>query len=878
MDDEDVLDLGCQVLPWISNQAILIGQQTRNKGYGTLGCELFVLSQQAASISETATARQKLLKILELVDKACSRSWNEADRFRALKRIRTYKDSTSEIRQTVIKETQESLVHFVLQNPEYHTLLHLIPDCLTVDETEPLYTEEGYQDDGDIGYPGHLNETLYTQLQTYATCRCRTGHLEWTWLRLSTDSQDGDEDVSFEVVFKANSFPPRHPQSSVQWKESNVMVPRAEVRRRTGIQKRKKVGFATPPLEPLSQKQNRSRVAQRMRRLALGEFCKLIDDQLGNPVHFYIQSNVLKVIEPPNPNPCRGIFPYEGLSLGRWLGKIPHISNKGKSHLAYIIAKSVWQYYNSPWMMTPWTHESIQLLNEGTGLTGQGKPHPYLTAQLARAMVKSKDVYHGSDLMHQYPHILALGVLLIEIAVKQPLTSEECPYPLGETVVNDYYTWAWTTAHRSNLRDTVHSLYEEAVNNCLNPELFGGYSIQQSREADKIRARQNALYEKIVVPLKRLSDAYRDDWDIQSLPATNTTETISHQDISNKTIGASEPPLRADFTVAIFCALPLEVDAVSVLFDEFCQDPTLYQNAPGDSNTYTLGRMGRHHAVLVHLGGMGKSVASQAASSIRSTYPNIKLALVVGICGGVPYKKGHAEIILGDIVVSDGIVQHDFGRRVPGAFRRKTSVTDELGRPNVAIRGFLSKIKTTMARKRISSNMEEYLKAINRTLGNDTARYPGVEQDELFQSTYQHKHHEPAACIICAHSTNSTVCDDAFDLSCHELKCHKDKLVQRKRLQTARIEGHTPSPAIHLGLIASGDTVMKSGQDRDLIAVQDDVIAFEMEGVGVWDSLPCLVVKGVCDYADSHKNKIWQPYAAATGAACMKALLDEWTF
>ncbi|KAL4932575.1 5'-methylthioadenosine/S-adenosylhomocysteine nucleosidase family protein [Aspergillus undulatus] len=871
MDNSDVLDLGCQVLPWISNQLILIGQQTRNKVYGTLGCELFVLSQQVASISETASARQKLLKIFELVNKACSTSRNETDRFRALKRIRTYKDSTSKIRQTVIKETQESLVHFVLRNPEYHTLLRLIPDCLTVDKTEPLYTE-GYEDDGDLGYPGHLNEMLYTQLQTYATCRCRTGHLEWIRLRLSTDSQNGDEDVSFELVFKANSFAPTHSQSFVQWKESNVVVPR-----RTDIQKQKKVGFATPPLERLSPKQNSS-LAQRMRRLALGEFCKLIDDQLANPVQFYIQSNVLKVIETPNPNPSRGIFPCEGLSLGKWLEKVPHISNKGKSHLAYTIAKSVWQYYNSPWMTSPWTHENIQLLNEKTGLTGQGKPHPYLTTKLARGVVKSKDFNQANDLMHQYPHILSLGILLIEIAIKQPLASEEGSHPLSETKINDYYTWAWTTAQRSNLKDTVHSLYEDAVNNCLNPELFGGFSMEKPREVDEIRARQNALYEKIVVPLKRLSDAYRDDWDIPSLSTTNTTRAISHQVISNKTITASGSPLQADFTVAIFCALPLEVDAVSVLFDGFCQDSALYQNAPGDSNTYTLGQMGRHHAVLVHLPGMGKSVASQAASSIRSTYPNIKLALVVGVCGGVPYKNGHEEIILGDIVISDGIVQHDFGRRVPGVFLRKTSVTDELGRPNVAIRGFLSKIKTTMARKRIGSNVETYLKVINQALGTGTAQYPGIEYDELFQSTHRHKHHDPLACISCAHSANSTVCDKVFDLPCDQLKCHKDKLVRRKRLQTALTQGHTPSPTIHIGLIASGDTVMKSGQDRDLVAMRDNVLAFEMEGVGVWDSLPCLVVKGVCDYADSHKNKIWQPYAAATGAACMKALLDEWMF
>lgn len=69
---------------------------------------------------------------------------------------------------------------------------------------------------------------------------------------------------------------------------------------------------------------------------------------------------------------------------------------------------------------------------------------------------------------------------------------------------------------------------------------------------------------------------------------------------------------------------------------------------------------------------------------------------------------------------------------------------------------------------------------------------------------------------------------------------------------------------------------MKSGEDRDKISKEEKVIAFEMESAGIWDIFPCLVIKGVCDYADSHKNKAWQPYAAAAAAACMKALLGFW--
>lgn len=75
--------------------------------------------------------------------------------------------------------------------------------------------------------------------------------------------------------------------------------------------------------------------------------------------------------------------------------------------------------------------------------------------------------------------------------------------------------------------------------------------------------------------------------------------------------------------------------------------------------------------------------------------------------------------------------------------------------------------------------------------------------------------------------------------------------------------------------MASANTIMKSAQHRDLIAERENVIGLEMEGVGVWDLLPfCLIIKGVCDYADAHKNKDWQQYAAAAAASATKAILQ----
>ncbi|CAH0027385.1 unnamed protein product, partial [Clonostachys rhizophaga] len=178
---------------------------------------------------------------------------------------------------------------------------------------------------------------------------------------------------------------------------------------------------------------------------------------------------------------------------------------------------------------------------------------------------------------------------------------------------------------------------------------------------------------------------------------------------------------------------------------------------------------------------MGKSNAANVAASLRSSFPEIKLVIMSGICGAVPeYRTSEGavqEIVLGDVVISNGI---------------STSYSDP-------------------------------------------------------------------------------VCDISRTSPCSQLGCDSyTSPIMRERHAT------TPQPLVHLGKYASGDMVMKSGEDRDKIAERESVIAFEMEGAGVWDNFPCIVIKGACDYADSHKNKDFQGYTAATSAACTNAFLEEW--
>jgi len=312
----------------------------------------------------------------------------------------------------------------------------------------------------------------------------------------------------------------------------------------------------------------------------------------------------------------------------------------------------------------------------------------------------------------------------------------------------------------------------------------------------------------------------------------------------------SRPSSRFEFEIAIICALTIEADAVEALFDNYWdEEGPPYDKVQGDPNAYSTGSIGRHNVVLAHMPGMGTANASLVAANCRSSYPSVKLAIIVGVCGVVPFTTAdNSETILGDVVVSTGVIQYDLGQQLPEQFVRKDTLSESLGRPNVEIRAMLGKLQGVRGRRALQAKTAEYLRHLQRQ-PELAARYPGAAQDRLFVPTYRHVT-DRVSCDACG-------CDG--------------ELVRRYRLDQAE-----PQVAVHFGLIASGSTVMKSGKHRDDIAQREGVLAFEMESAGVWDSFPCVVIKGACDYADSHKTKSWQRYAAATAAACMKAYLAHW--
>jgi nucleoside phosphorylase len=298
---------------------------------------------------------------------------------------------------------------------------------------------------------------------------------------------------------------------------------------------------------------------------------------------------------------------------------------------------------------------------------------------------------------------------------------------------------------------------------------------------------------------------------------------------------------RDEYTVGWVCALPVELAAAQTMLDEE-HDDLERDSGDNDENLYALGSIHGHNVAIVCLpaGRIGNNPAAAVATQMRATFKAIRFRLMVGIGGGVPSAK--ADIRLGDIVVSEphgrfpGVVQYDTGKITPSGFERIGALDSP---PQI----LLAAINRVLA-KEIRGQSKLYENIAKLESLSKFQRYK-AGPDVLFEATYDHE--EGQTCNGCS--------------------------VNRQEARQLRDSGE--EVIVHRGTIASGNQVMRSAAVRDKVSAElGGVLCFEMEAAGLMNTFPCLVIRGVCDYADSHKNKQWQAYAAGTAAAYAKELLS----
>jgi hypothetical protein len=245
------------------------------------------------------------------------------------------------------------------------------------------------------------------------------------------------------------------------------------------------------------------------------------------------------------------------------------------------------------------------------------------------------------------------------------------------------------------------------------------------------------------------------------------------------------------------------------------------------------------------------------------TFTGLRFGLLVGIGGGIPNLKDDRDIRLGDIVVSQpddtfgGVVQYDLGKNLGvGRFRRKGS----LNSPPTLLLTALASLQSGCGLR--ESPVPKYLMEMNQkypALRDEGYASPGVNRDNLHCSQCDPSRWWWFLWLLLLWLVPLLRCE----------MCENGKVRRASRSHQ--------NPVIHYGTIASGNQVIKDGGLRDRLGQEFGVICVEMEAAGLMNNFPCLVVRGICDYADRHKNDAWQKYSATTAAAYTKWFLEHIT-
>ncbi|KAH6866045.1 nucleoside phosphorylase domain-containing protein [Thelonectria olida] len=255
-----------------------------------------------------------------------------------------------------------------------------------------------------------------------------------------------------------------------------------------------------------------------------------------------------------------------------------------------------------------------------------------------------------------------------------------------------------------------------------------------------------------------------------------------------------------------------------------------------NNNTYTFSRINRHYMAIRSLPDgqySNNSTAGITRDMVRS-FPNLRFALIVGIRGAAPTQE--RDIPLGDVIVSkpQGILR---GVRVSD---RQFQQTGQLNVPPQVLLGVLPEMQRRHNNLRKPNRTAKHLKVID-----NMPNYQHPAEDRLYRADYKHKGGKSCA-----------------DCKANRMEEHAPRNLSREVI-------------IHYSIIASANSVIKNAKEKDQYSkdLELNVLCFKMEAGGLMNNFPCLVIPGICNYSDSHKNDKWHKYAALTAAAYARELL-----
>lgn len=286
-----------------------------------------------------------------------------------------------------------------------------------------------------------------------------------------------------------------------------------------------------------------------------------------------------------------------------------------------------------------------------------------------------------------------------------------------------------------------------------------------------------------------------------------------------------------DVRIGIITALPKECAAMKAMMKDVEE---CFFDDKGAGHMFFVGKIasanGKYHRIALAQCGMGNNHAAIRATNMLNHFKFIDSIIMTGIAGGIPaYKKDEIPVRLGDIVVSKGITQYDFTKETPNEVECRSSA---------------------------SKPSAQLLEAVDvmRTYEFDNS-YPWHEYIDVVSSE-KRVFAKPSADTDVLYDLDDNVCDHIEDAS------------------------RTNYPKVFMGNIASANNLLKNARKRNELKKTYGVLAVEMEASGIADatwnhSVGYLVIRGICDYCDTHKNDVWQEYAALVSAAYTRAVIER---
>ncbi|KAI1457502.1 nucleoside phosphorylase domain-containing protein [Annulohypoxylon moriforme] len=286
-----------------------------------------------------------------------------------------------------------------------------------------------------------------------------------------------------------------------------------------------------------------------------------------------------------------------------------------------------------------------------------------------------------------------------------------------------------------------------------------------------------------------------------------------------------------DYTIGWICTQAKEQTAAITMLDEIHKGTTYKQNK--DPNTYNLGSIEQHNVVIACLSfDHSSSTVATIAVWMTTTFPAIRLCLLVGLGSGIPPKVRLGDVVIG--VPYDGL---------PGVVECQRSETEgyrktgEMGRPPSILLSALTK-----------------LQSIHEIDGSKIPKYLAkMGKNERLASKY----------LVSDALQDPLLVSGATAPGVHG---------QSTKLELRETE-------IHYGLIANTSIQIRDKVTRENFGSSlgnHRLLCIYTEAPGLMTNFPCIVIRGICDYADEHRDnyKGWQEPAAAVSAAFAKEVLS----